>query len=72
MKEFPAKHYCLVMSGHGCGFAGQAVTAQGRMSNDDLGKTLREVAAHVGKPLDVVNLNTCYSGALEVIQGYLG
>ena len=72
MKEFPARHYCLVMSGHGCGFAGQAVTAQGRMSNDDLGKTLREVAASVGKPLDVINLNTCYSGALEVMQPLAG
>lgn len=72
MKEFPARHYCLVMSGHGCGFAGQAVTAQGRMSNDDLGQALREVAAETGKPLDVINLNTCYSGALEVMHPLQG
>ena len=72
MKDFPARHYCLVMSGHGCGFAGQAVTAQGRMTNDSLGQALREVAAETGKPLDVLNLNTCYSGALEVMHPLQG
>ncbi|MBN9415067.1 MAG: hypothetical protein J0I12_06480 [Candidatus Eremiobacteraeota bacterium] len=72
MKEFPAKHYCLVMSGHGSGFAGQAVTAQGRMTNDDLGQTLREVAAETGKPLDVLNLNTCLSGAVEAMHPLQG
>lgn len=72
MKEFPARHYCLVMSGHGCGFAGQAVTAQGRMTNDELGQALREVAAETGKPLEVVNLNTCYSGSLEVMGALQG
>lgn len=72
MKEFPAKHYCLVMSGHGSGFAGQAVTAQGRMSNEDLGKALREVAAETGKPLEVLNLNTCLSGAVEAMHPLQG
>ncbi len=72
MKDFPARHYCLVMSGHGCGFAGQAVTAQGRMTNDSLGQALREVAAETGKPLDLINLNTCYSGALEVMHPLQG
>ena len=72
MKEFPAKHYCLVMSGHGSGFAGQAVTAQGRMTNDELGQALREVAAETGKPLDVLNLNTCLSGAVEAMHPLQG
>lgn len=72
MKDFPAKHYALVMSGHGCGFAGQAVTAQGRMSNEDLGLALREVAAETGKPLEVLNLNTCFSGSLEAMHALQG
>lgn len=72
MAEFPAQNYCLVMSGHGCGFAGQAVTAQGRMTNDQLGEVLREVAQQRGKPLEVVNLNTCYSGSLEVMGALKG
>ncbi|MBS2039087.1 hypothetical protein JST97_29160 [bacterium] len=72
MAEFPARHYCLVMSGHGCGFAGQGVTAQGRMTNDQLGQALREVAVETGKPLEVVNLNTCYSGSLEVMGALQG
>ncbi|MBX3170977.1 MAG: hypothetical protein KF760_26455 [Candidatus Eremiobacteraeota bacterium] len=72
MKDFPARHYCLVMSGHGCGFAGQAVTAQGRMSNEELGQALREVAAETGQPLEVLNLNTCFSSSVEAMHALQG
>lgn len=72
MNRFPAKRYALVMSGHGSGFAGQAIVHQpdGRkvMSNEQLGRALREVAEETGKPLDVINLNTCYGAGLEVLH----
>lgn len=74
MQRFPAKHYALVMSGHGAGFAGQALVRNpdGRMTNEQLGQTLREVAQETGKPLDVLNLNTCYGAGLEVLHPLQG
>lgn len=72
MRRFPARHFALIMSGHGCGFAGQAVTAQGRMSNEELAQVLREVAHETGQKMDVLNLNTCYSAGLEVAAPLLG
>jgi hypothetical protein len=71
-RRFPARHYAVVMSGHGAGFAGQSVVGSSRISNEDVGKVLREVAQELGKPLDLVNLNTCYSAGIEALQPLAG
>ncbi len=69
MARFPAEHFALTITGHGAAFQGQAIVRgpQGRsaISNDDLGRVLREVAQETGKSVDLVNLNTCYSANLE-------
>ena len=71
MKRFPAKHYALVMTGHGAAFQGQMITRdqEGRhaLGNDDLGNVLREVSQECGQGVDLVNLNTCYSANLEAL-----
>ena len=69
MARFPAEHFALTITGHGAAFQGQAIVRgpQGRsaISNDDLGRVLREVAQETGQSVDLVNLNTCYSANLE-------
>jgi hypothetical protein len=74
MARFPARHYALVLSGHGAGFAGQAIVhnPEGRISNEQLGQTLREVARATGQPLDLLNLNTCLGASLEVLHPLVG
>ena len=71
MKRFPARRYALVMTGHGAAFQGQLITRdeEGRqaLSNDEIGKVLREVAAENGQGVDLVNLNTCFSANLETL-----
>ncbi len=72
MKRYPAQHFALIMSGHGAGFAGQSVVGGSRIKNEELGQLLREVAQEVGRPIDVLNLNTCYSAGLEVLHPLQG
>lgn len=72
IRRYPAEHYALILSGHGAGFAGQAFSPAGRISNEQLGDVLREVAAELGKPIDVLNLNTCYGAGLETLQPLQG
>lgn len=67
MKRFPAKHYAVVLSGHGAAFQGQMIMhhPEGRMTNEELGQVFQDVTAATGKKIDVVNFNTCYSANLE-------
>lgn len=69
MKKYPARHFALVITGHGAAIQGQAITrgAEGRkaISNDQLGQVLTEVKTESGQGLDLVNLNTCFSANLE-------
>lgn len=71
MERFPAQRFALIISGHGAAFQGQAIVrgAEGKtfLSNDDLGRVLREVKEETGQGLDLVNLNTCYSANLETL-----
>lgn len=71
MKRFPAQHFALAITGHGAAFQGQAITRgpEGRkaITNDQLGKVLREVREETGQGVDLVNLNTCYSANLETL-----
>lgn len=69
MRRFPAQHFALAITGHGAAFQGQAITrgpgGRAAISNDELGRVLREVREETGRGVDLVNLNTCYSANLE-------
>lgn len=67
MKRFPAKHYAVVLSGHGAAFQGQMIMhhPEGRITNEELGQVFQDVTAVTGKKIDVVNFNTCYSANME-------
>lgn len=70
MARYPAKHYAVIISGHGSGFQGQAMmrNPDGKITNTELGKVLEEVSQAAGKKIDVVNLNTCNGAGLEVFH----
>ncbi|MBI3929617.1 MAG: hypothetical protein HY319_29010 [Armatimonadetes bacterium] len=67
VRKYPARHYAVIVSGHGAGFAGQAMMRHpdGRIQNEELGKVLEEVRRELGRPVDLVNLNTCYGAGIE-------
>lgn len=71
MRRYPSQRVALVLSGHGAAFQGQAIVRgpEGKsvISNDELARVLREVAAETGRGVDLVNLNTCYSANLETL-----
>lgn len=69
MHRYPARHYALVISGHGAAFGGQSIVhgPEGRIHNEELGKLLEEVAQTTGHKLDLLNLNTCFAANLETL-----
>ncbi|MEW6283877.1 MAG: clostripain-related cysteine peptidase, partial [Candidatus Eremiobacterota bacterium] len=69
MARYPARRYAVILSGHGAAFGGQMIvhSPEGRISNEALGKTLDEVAAALGRKIDLVNLNTCFGANLETL-----
>lgn len=70
MARYPARHYAVIISGHGSGFQGQAMmrNPDGKITNPELGKVLEEVSQAAGKKIDLVNLNTCNGAGLEVFH----
>jgi len=68
--RYPARHYAVIISGHGSGFQGQAMmrNPDGKITNPELGAVLEEVAQSTGKKIDLVNLNTCNGAGLEVFH----
>jgi hypothetical protein len=73
-EKYPAKHYALIISGHGAGFGGQSVMHQSgdtkscRIENEDLGKVLNEFSSQRGEKLELINLNTCLAAGLETLD----
>jgi hypothetical protein len=68
IKQYPAKHYALIFSGHGGGLAGQAVIGKNRLTNEVLAKTIDSAFQQSGAKLDLLNLDTCYGANLEVLH----
>ncbi len=72
-EKYPAKHYALIMSGHGAGFGGQSVmhesagTKSCRIENEELGLVLKDFSTQRGEKLELVNLNTCLGAGLETM-----
>lgn len=71
MTNFPARHYMVILSGHGAGFFG-ALTDYTHgcpyiMSIPGLVGALCLAARHSGKKIDLLALDTCYMNMAEVL-----
>lgn len=69
IKKYPARHYAVVLSGHGAAFGGSMIVhkPEGRITNRELAEVFKEVAEKTGQKVDLVNMNTCYSGNIESV-----
>lgn len=67
MKKYPAKHYGVILSGHGAAFGGSMIVhkPEGRIKNEQLAQVFRDVARETGRPIEFVDMNTCFSANLE-------
>lgn len=68
MKEYPAKHYALVMWDHGGGFTGSMSDddSGGMLSNAALGNSLKLIEDVTGNHIDLINFNACLMAQAEV------
>lgn len=67
MKRYPARHYAVVIGGHGGGFIG-AVTDLDRsrmMPLPGMEQALKAAGEGAGKKIDVLALNSCLMGQVE-------
>lgn len=64
MKEFPAKHYMVIIKKHGLGFAKTDKFVP--LSARDLGKALETVEQKTGKKVDVLSFDSCSMQMMEV------
>jgi len=74
MKNYPAKHYALVISDHGGGFLGVCWDdiAQNHITLKELSLALDEVAKRTGKKIDVVGMDACLMSQAEVAYALSG
>ena len=66
MKEYPAKHYMVVVQGHGTGAAGVLSDKDGSMSLPTMEKTLKDVREDTGVKPDILVFDACLMGGTEV------
>jgi len=68
MKNYPAKHYALVMWDHGAGFKGSMTDDETKhlIDNRELRDALKGVEQDTGNKVDVLNFNACLMGQAEV------
>lgn len=64
LEALPAKHYALLVMGHGTGLLRAQGTAG--LNPRALRQELEPAVARLGRPLDLMGLDTCFGGALEV------
>lgn len=71
IENYPARHYMLVLAGHGAGFMGAMTdftqSCPQLMSTGGIRAAMREGTRKTGRKLDVLLLDTCYLNLLEVI-----
>lgn len=68
VKNFPAKHYMLVLNGHGEGFLGAMdddITGN-FISNKELAEILRNIYERTGTKIDILAFNSCLMSQTEV------
>jgi hypothetical protein len=71
MKNYPAKHYMLVLMDHGAGWPGALSNdfsgSDGQMmSTPSIAEALKSAEARAHKKLDIIHFDTCLMGAAEV------
>ncbi len=74
MRKYPAEHYALLIIDHGQGWLGIAhdedfVTKSGddRLTSEELRQALSQVKKRTGKKIDLVIMDACLMGQLEVL-----
>ena len=74
MRKYPAEHYAVLILDHGNGWQGIAededfVTKKGddRLTADELREALREVYKRTGRKVDLLMMDACLMGQLEVL-----
>ena len=65
----PARHYALLVMGHGAGLLQAPNLPADALTPAVLREGLETACDHLGQPLDVVGLDTCYGGTVEVAYG---
>ena len=67
MKEFPAKHYMVIMSGHGMGFVGSMPDEKSDdiMLTPELKSAMDAVAKETGKKVDIFGMDSCLMANAE-------
>ena len=64
---FPADKYVLILWGHGAGWKGLCPDATDILTLPELGDALFQATTAMGKPLDVVVVDSCAEAALETL-----
>lgn len=62
----PARHYALLIMGHGAGLLQAPSLPPDALRPQTLRVGLEMACSRLGQPLDVIGLDTCYGGTLEV------
>ena len=67
MKNYPAKHYMVILSSHGAGYRGALMDRDGKlMSTPQIRQALEGAEKETGKKVDVLTLEACQMGQMEV------
>ncbi len=66
IKNYPARHYMVVIQGHGSGPGGILSDKDGVMSIPDLEKTMKKSQENTGVKPDILVLDACLMGSAEV------
>ncbi|MEQ8187819.1 MAG: clostripain-related cysteine peptidase [Candidatus Eremiobacterota bacterium] len=66
IKNYPAKHYMVVVQGHGSGPGGILSDKDGLMSIPELEKTMKKSQENTGVKPDILVLDACLMGSAEV------
>ncbi|MGE5531831.1 MAG: clostripain-related cysteine peptidase [Bacteroidota bacterium] len=71
-RQAPARHYALLVMGHGAGLIQQQALPGDALKPEALQEGLKVACSTLGRPIDVVALDTCYGATLELAYGLRG
>lgn len=71
IKEFPAKHFMLILVGHGAGFMGilpdYTLTSPQIMSINGVNVAINKAVKETGKKIDILLFDSCYMNMIEIV-----
>lgn len=74
IKNFPAKHYMLILQGHGAGFMGilpdYTLKSPQIMSINGVNMAIHRAVEEVGKKIDVLLFDSCYMNMIECLYEF--